>query len=95
MDLSRMSLAELRALNEKVEAAIPVARAKERDRLKAELSAMAARAGFRLNDILGTSSRHVVAPKYRDKKTGVYWSGRGRCPRNFDRSRAEALASAA
>lgn len=94
MDLNRMSLSDLMSLNERVEAAITVARSRERDKLKAELAAMAARHGFKLNDIFG-GVKQVVSPKFRDRKTGVLWSGRGRCPRNFDRARAETLSPAA
>lgn len=95
MDLNRMSLADLRSLNERVAAAITVARSRERDKLRAELAAMAASHGFRIADIFGASGKQIVAPKYRDRKTGVLWSGRGRCPRNFDRARAETLSPAA
>ena len=91
--LDKMSLPELRALNEKVNGAIEAAKDREKTALRNELAAMAEKRGFKVGDLFSAKStmKHSMAPKYRDKQTGATWVGRGRMPRDFDRSRAEQL----
>tara|TARA_R110000868_G_scaffold279539_1_gene539608 strand:+ start:125 stop:412 length:288 start_codon:yes stop_codon:yes gene_type:complete len=94
MKVEKLSLVELTALNRRIEAAIPIARNRELGEVRKQLSEMAAKSGFKLSDLFGVNAtiRKPVAPKYRDRETGVMWAGRGRPPRQFDRSRAETLA---
>lgn len=92
MNIDKMTLAELTNLNKAVEAALPVAKAREAADLHAELSKMASDRGFKLGELFGAKS--VLASRrgsarFIDPKTGVTWSGRGRIPRNFDRSRSQ------
>lgn len=91
--IDKMSLPELRALNEKVNGAIEAAKDREKAALRDELAAMAAKSGFKIGELFGAKSvmKHSMLPKYRDKQTGATWVGRGRMPRDFDRSRAETL----
>ena len=32
------------------------------------------------------TTRHTVEPKYRHKSTGALWTGRGKCPKGFERN---------
>ena len=91
--LDKMSISELRALNEKVTVAIDAAKDREKTALRNELAAMAAKSGFKIADLFSAKAtmKHSMAPKYRDRQTGATWVGRGRMPRDFDRSRAEQL----
>lgn len=91
--IDKMSLSELRTLNEKVSAAIETAKGREKDELRRELLAIAERRGFAIGDLFGAKKqlRQSIGPKFRDPISGATWAGRGRMPRNFDRSRAEAL----
>tara|TARA_R110000868_G_scaffold362852_3_gene625107 strand:+ start:70 stop:357 length:288 start_codon:yes stop_codon:yes gene_type:complete len=95
MKVEKLSLVELTELNRRIEAAIPIARSREEGELRKQLSEMAAKSGFKLSDLFGASAtiRKPIAPKYRDRKTGVMWTGRGRPPRMFDKARAEALSA--
>lgn len=87
MKLHTMSLADLKKLEAQIEAAKGAAHARARNEVKSQIIAIAAAAGFKLSDLFGP--KRMVAPKYRDKKTGVLWSGRGRIPRDFDKARSE------
>ena len=97
--VDRMSLSELRELNSRVEAAIQIARDREAKELRQQLTEMAAKSGFKLAELFGSNAgakatlRKTLAPKYRDRETGVPWAGRGRYPKNFDRSRAEIVSA--
>jgi hypothetical protein len=60
--------------------------------LAARFRAMAADAGMSLADIIGKPVKGgKLAPKWRDKTTGVQWSGKGRMPNKFDKKRAERI----
>lgn len=93
MNIEKMSLSELTALNARVEAAIPRVRARELETARKELTDLAAAKGYSLKELIGKTPRKAKAAKasskLRDAKTGVIWAGRGRIPRNFDKSRAE------
>ena len=94
--IDKMSIPELRELNEAIAKAIVIATARERDGARKEILALAAARGFSLTELMTAHPkglRLTMAAKYRDSKTGVTWVGRGRMPRNFDRSRAEAVAA--
>lgn len=84
--LDKMSYAELAELRDRVDAAMIAAQAAEKQALRAELEAMAAKSGLTIADILGNGkggSRKgsKVAVKYRNPKdTSQTWTGRGRKP---------------
>lgn len=94
-NLEPLSLADLTELNKRVEAAMVVAREREKAALKAEMQALAAKRGLSLSEILGTAKpglrKAINLTPWKDKKTGVKWAGRGRYPPNFDKSRAAPL----
>ena len=97
LNLEPLSLADLSDLNKRVEAAIIVAREREKAALKAEMLALAAKRGISISEILGTGKptatprRGINVTPWKDKRTGVQWAGRGRYPPNFDKSRAAPL----
>lgn len=86
-ELDKMSYAQLAALRNKVDAAMAAALSAEKQKLRAEMEAMAARAGLSLLDVVnGRASGHKpkgakVAPKYRNPQNpSQTWAGRGRQP---------------
>lgn len=98
LNLEPLSLADLSDLNKRVEAAIIVAREREKAALKAEMLALAAKRGISISEILGTGKPGTAGPRrvinvtpWKDKKTGAVWPGRGRYPSDFDKSRAAPL----
>lgn len=86
--LDKMSYAELAELRDRVDAAMIAAQAAERQALRAEMEALAAKAGLTVAEILGTNGRGVnkmkgskVAVKFRNPKDASQtWTGRGRKP---------------
>jgi DNA-binding protein H-NS len=86
--LDKMSYAELSDLRDRVDAAMIAAKAAEKDALRAEMEAMAARAGLSLSDVVGGGRKggnklkgSKVAVKYRNPKNAdETWTGRGRKP---------------
>ena len=101
MNLDKFSLKDLTVLRAKVDAQLPLTRARDIDAAKAEMLALAAARGFALADLMGDRRPHAPArkarkprrpsTKLRDVKTGILWAGRGRPPKGFDRSRAVAV----
>lgn len=96
-NLDKLTLADLTKLKASVDAAIPKARAKEMAEAKQEILALAAKRGLTIEDIVGAKPAKVakvrkIAPKWIDSQTGVRWTGRGRMPRNFDKSRQQPIA---
>lgn len=93
INVESMSLADLKALNAKVSDAIVKAREREKSALKQEMAALAASHGLKLSEIFEAKStrRAVNLTPWKDKKTGVLWSGRGRYPHGFEKARAEQL----
>ena len=96
MNVEKLSLVELTALNEKVVAQIPIARKRELDAARKELADLAAAKGYSIRELLdapktrrGTGRARRPATKMRDAK-GVIWAGRGRMPKGFDRASATA-----
>jgi len=86
--LDKMSYAELSELRDQVDAAMIVAQANERKELRAEMEALAAKAGLTIADVLGgkrggsKAKGTKVAVKYRNTKDMTEtWTGRGRQPR--------------
>lgn len=87
MNLSEISIQDLKALLEKIPAEIKRREKDEKQRVRQELEAIAAKAGFTLGDLLGDAGTKdkktsSVAVKYRhpDNVT-LAWTGRGRQPR--------------
>jgi DNA-binding protein H-NS len=91
MDLSVLSLGELAEIKASIDDAIAERKAIEAAKVKAELTKMAATAGFTLADIFGETrnSKRPVSAKYRDPKTDKTWSGRGRAPRWMPRRKSD------
>jgi len=85
--LDKMSFAELSELRDRVDEAMTTARSAEKDNLRAEMEAMAARAGLSLSDVVsgmrGTNKLRgtKASVKYRNPKNSTEtWTGRGRKP---------------
>lgn len=99
MNIEKLSLAELTKLNERVAAAIPLARVRELSAARKELADLAASKGFALKELLDTAPKAKRASgalrkpstKMRDAK-GVIWAGKGRLPNGFDRASAVVVA---
>lgn len=89
MDISKLSVAELKALQEKVAVEIQARKATERQEVLNELKALAEAKGFSLEELIkakgagakkGTAVR-TVAVKYRHPENpALAWTGRGRQP---------------
>jgi DNA-binding protein H-NS len=86
--LEKMTYAQLSELRERIEAAMEAAKAAEKDKLRAEMEAMAAKAGLSLSEVVGRSGHQAkakgtkVAAKYRNPRNPEEtWAGRGRQPR--------------
>lgn len=87
IDLSKFSLAELRAHARDVQQAILDFERNKRAEAMAEIEAVAAKFGFKASDLMGgkapkaSRAKGDVAPKYRHPENpSVTWSGRGRKP---------------
>lgn len=85
--LEKMSFAELSELRDRIDEAMVAARAAERDHLRAEMEAMAARVGLSLSEVVGAGRGQSklkgtkVSIKYRNPKNSAEtWTGRGRKP---------------
>lgn len=89
MDLSELSLKELKKLEKDVAAAIAGFADREKLKARVELEALAKGLGFNLAELFGVDAarkqaRAPVQPKYRNPAdTNDVWSGRGRRPRWF------------
>lgn len=91
MNIDKMSLAELKAMAAKVEAAIPTARAREAQAVRDEVNSLLAKKGLKLSDVMGqagsarrSTKGRAVPVKFRDPKSGATWAGRGRHPAWYD-----------
>lgn len=86
MDISGLSLKELRDLQDKVLKQIQISEQAEIAKARQEILAIAERTGLPLSDLVNTSSlkfkgQKAKAPvRYRHPETGDTWSGRGRQP---------------
>jgi len=87
MDLSNYSVADLKDLFDKLPREIARREKDEKLRIRKELEAMAAKAGYSLDDLLNeapakTKTSRSVAAKYRSPANPeLSWTGRGRQPR--------------
>ena len=84
-NIENMSLAELAAMQARIEKAKIEKQGAERTELREKLTEMAKKAGFDIHDLFGRGGRGgkrggKVAVKYRDA-AGNTWTGRGRMPR--------------
>lgn len=86
MDISTLSVVELKSLLEKIPAEIKRREKEEKTRIRKELEALAAKSGYSLDELLGEAAEKVakvkrpVAVKYRTPD-GQEWTGRGRQPK--------------
>lgn len=86
MDVSKLSLAELKKLLESLPKLIGQREKEEKATARKELEAFAREKGFTLSELLEgqqdvpTKTRIPVAPKYKNPETGDTWTGRGRSP---------------
>lgn len=88
MDISTISVADLKSLLDKIPAEIKRREKEEKALIRKELEALAARSGYSLDDLLGEASEKVgkvkklVAIKYRHPTdSSLTWTGRGRQPK--------------
>jgi len=88
MDITTLSVAELKSLLEKIPAEITRREKEEKALIRKELEALAAQRGYTLDDLLGNAVEKVVkvkkavAVKYRHPQdASLTWSGRGKRPR--------------
>jgi len=84
-NIENMSVAELSAMQARIERAKVEKQSAERLALKQKLTDMAKAAGFDIHELLGRGGkgkRGKVAIKYRDPSNSANtWTGRGRMPR--------------
>ncbi|HRE17188.1 MAG TPA: H-NS histone family protein [Rhodocyclaceae bacterium] len=89
MDLSKMTLVQLKELSQKIPAEIKRREAQEKVTVLNELKEMAQKRGFSLDQLLGKEAKvrgpktgRKVAVKYRHPKdAALQWTGRGRQPK--------------
>jgi DNA-binding protein H-NS len=81
--LDKLTVAQLKDLQQRVEAALVERKAEEARDVKEKMQALAEKAGFSLAELFGTrrGKRGPAAIKYRNPKdTSQTWTGRGRKP---------------
>lgn len=88
MNLDNMTTKQLRELRGRIDNMIATKQAETKVALRQQFAEMAQEIGCDLSDVVGGKRRARSAMAWRDPKTGVEWSGRGRRPKNFDASRA-------
>jgi DNA-binding protein H-NS len=84
MDISNLTVAELKSLLEKIPAEIKAREKLEKAKIRKELEDLAATHGYSLDELLGEAAEKVaklkkpVAAKYRHPQdASLAWSGRG------------------
>jgi DNA-binding protein H-NS len=82
VNVDKLSLKELLDLKAKLEKAVAVAREREHEEVKQELTALAVKRGFSLRDLFGGRGKGKVSiPKYANPDDrSQTWTGRGRKP---------------
>jgi DNA-binding protein H-NS len=90
MNLDSMNTKQLRAFKDKIDAMIAAKQAKAKEDLRLKFQAMASEAGIRLSDLVGGTAgkKSAKVMKWRDKSTGIEWSGHGRRPLRFNMNSA-------
>ena len=88
MDISNLSVSELKSVLEKIPAEINRREKQEKARIRQELEALAAKSGYSLDELLNEASEKVrkvvkvVPVKYRHPQdSSLAWTGRGRQPK--------------
>lgn len=88
MDISTLSVSQLKHLLELIPVEIKRREKQEKTRIRQELEALAAKSGYTLDELLGEASEKIrkvsnpVAVKYRHPQDqSLAWSGRGRQPK--------------
>ncbi len=86
MDLSKLSMAELHALQEKIKQTLKEREQTERAQAREQILAIAQKAGISLKDLIGAakprSGKGSVAVRYRHPSNAtLQWTGRGRQPK--------------
>lgn len=88
MDLSTLSILELKSLLDQIPSEIKSREKQEKNRIRQELEALAARSGYTLDELFGEAREKVrkvtkpVAVKYRHPQDASFvWTGRGRQPK--------------
>lgn len=84
MDISGLSLKELKQLRKDVDAAIDSFNDRQREKAYAELEAMAREKGFTLVELAGVAKKRkrTSPPRFAHPDDGsLTWTGRGRRPR--------------
>ena len=80
--LEKMSVAQLSAMQTRIERLKIEKQSSERDAVRKQLTDMAKEHGFDIRDLFGKGRKGKVAVKYRDPKNpDNTWTGRGRMPR--------------
>ena len=80
--LEKMSVAQLSAMQTRIERLKIEKQSSERDAVRKRLTDMAKEHGFDIRDLFGKGRKGKVAVKYRDPKNpDNTWTGRGRMPR--------------
>jgi DNA-binding protein H-NS len=85
LSINAMNVRDLRDLKGRLAAAIDARKETEKDEVKAELSAIAQKRGFDLDELFGKQRKNgngsKVALKYRNPVDSAQtWTGRGRTP---------------
>ena len=86
MDISNLSVVELKTLLENIPVEIKRREKQEKQRIRKELEDLAAKNGYSLDELLGEAAEKIakikkpVAVKYRTPEGGE-WTGRGRQPK--------------
>lgn len=86
MDLSKLSVAELHTLQDKIKQTLKEREQTERTQAREQILAIAQKAGISLKDLIGTakprSGKGSVAVRYRHPSdASLQWTGRGRQPK--------------
>ena len=88
MDISTLSVTDLKSLLEGIPAEIKRREKEDRARIRKELEELAAKSGYSLDDLLGEAAAKIVkvkkpvAVKYRHPQdSSLNWTGRGRQPK--------------
>jgi len=92
MKLEGMTAKDLRLLRERIDAVIVRKQQEAKAALRQQFAEMAFQADIDIKELFGTrKTTGRPSAKWRDPKTGVLWSGRGRRPDNYDHARAEMI----
>ena len=94
VDLSKLSIPELKSLKDKIDSEIQIRRQKEKSDAVRQIHEIADKSGFSLDELVGGKSgrkKGGKAPvKYRDPEDPTKtWAGRGRKPRWLEQALRE------